>query len=283
MFMTNISPKKPVFSNGKHFVTYGYMAPEYGRAHRGTDLVPGAVGIDSAIVSIEDGIVESIKDSVRNTLDIKIPSNWQHPDVTGNVINIRHNDRFISKYCHLAFGSIRIKAGQRVSRGQIIAAIGNTGLSTAPHLHFEIVDSGNRVDPFPYLMGTIAFETSKINYSSALNNIDQIAKRVIAGEFGVGSERVERLSAAGHDPKAVQSRVNDILGASAVSAAAPPSLITNASSVIAAKKTIEDVAQEIIRNQGEWGNDPIRRQKLIAYGGESFRNAVQNRVNELLK
>ena len=49
------------------------------------------------------------------------------------------------------------------------------------------------------------------------------------------------------------------------------------------KKSVEEVAQEIFRGIGDWGNDPERKQKLIAYGGEQFRNDVQSRVNGLMK
>ena len=49
------------------------------------------------------------------------------------------------------------------------------------------------------------------------------------------------------------------------------------------KKSVEEVAQEIFRGIGDWGNDPERKQKLIAYGGEQFRNDVQARVNGLMK
>jgi len=47
------------------------------------------------------------------------------------------------------------------------------------------------------------------------------------------------------------------------------------------RKTVEEVAQEIWRGQGDWGNDPQRKQRLIDYGGLEFRNAVQRRLNEI--
>ena len=48
------------------------------------------------------------------------------------------------------------------------------------------------------------------------------------------------------------------------------------------RRTIEQVAQEIFRGQGGWGNNPQRRERLVAYGGVAFADAVQRRVNELV-
>jgi murein DD-endopeptidase MepM/ murein hydrolase activator NlpD len=59
----------------------------------------------------------------------------------GFIIKIRHkvNGKFItSSYMHLLKGSLKVKKGDRVKEGQIIAKLGNTGASTGPHLHFEI-------------------------------------------------------------------------------------------------------------------------------------------------
>jgi murein DD-endopeptidase MepM/ murein hydrolase activator NlpD len=60
-------------------------------------------------------------------------------------------------FMHLQTGSITVAEGQRVSTGQLIGAVGNTGRSFGPHLHFEVweggdwYDGGHPVDPLPYL------------------------------------------------------------------------------------------------------------------------------------
>ena len=96
-------------------------------------------------------------------------------------------------------------------------------------------------------------------------SIDDVARRVIAGEFGNGSDRANRLRAAGYDPNAVQRRVNELLGQGG-SAPAP------------AKKSIDTVAREVIR--GDWGNGQDRTNRLRAAGYDP--NAVQRRVNQLM-
>jgi murein DD-endopeptidase MepM/ murein hydrolase activator NlpD len=58
----------------------------------------------------------------------------------GNVVMIEHADRVHSVYAHLKPGSIKVKPGDRVKRGQVIAACGNSGNTTEPHLHFQLMD-----------------------------------------------------------------------------------------------------------------------------------------------
>jgi murein DD-endopeptidase MepM/ murein hydrolase activator NlpD len=63
--------------------------------------------------------------------------------VAGNYIVIRHNDSEYSMYAHLKSGSVKIKKGDLVKRGQVIANVGNTGSSTEPHLHFQLQDGSD--------------------------------------------------------------------------------------------------------------------------------------------
>lgn len=92
-------------------------------------------------------------------------------------------------------------------------------------------------------------------------SVDEIAQEVIRGEWGNGSDRRARIESAGYDYDAVQDRVNEILEG-------VPST---------PKKSIDELAQEVIR--GDWGNGSDRRKALESAGYDY--DAVQNRVNEL--
>jgi len=61
--------------------------------------------------------------------------------VAGNYVVIDHRNGEFSAYCHLQEGSVRVKPGDRVNKGMVIAKVGNTGNSGAPHLHFQLMDS----------------------------------------------------------------------------------------------------------------------------------------------
>lgn len=70
-------------------------------------------------------------------------------DVRGNAIYIDHGAGVFSGYFHLS--QILVEPGQAVERGQLIGRVGSTGLSTGPHLHFEIRVNGYNVSPWQWL------------------------------------------------------------------------------------------------------------------------------------
>jgi len=67
----------------------------------------------------------------------------------GNNVIIRHKHGFYTRYGHML--SFRVHAGQRVQQGEVIGYIGNTGLSTGPHVHYEVHIGSDVVDPYKYL------------------------------------------------------------------------------------------------------------------------------------
>ena len=68
----------------------------------------------------------------------------------GLVLEIDHGDGIVTRYAHCS--RVMAKPGQRVKRGQVVAAVGNSGLSTGPHLHYEIHVHGKVVDPLTYVL-----------------------------------------------------------------------------------------------------------------------------------
>jgi murein DD-endopeptidase MepM/ murein hydrolase activator NlpD len=67
----------------------------------------------------------------------------------GNNVIIRHKHGFYTRYAHMR--TFNVQAGQRVQQGQVIGTIGNTGLSTGPHLHYEVHIGSDVVDPYRYI------------------------------------------------------------------------------------------------------------------------------------
>ena len=63
----------------------------------------------------------------------------------GNHITIQHDHKHRSLYAHLS--EIFVEPGQEVRKGEVIGLSGNTGLSTSPHLHYEVFENGSNVDP----------------------------------------------------------------------------------------------------------------------------------------
>ena len=69
----------------------------------------------------------------------------------GNVVMIDHGNGVVTVYGHQRAGGIRVHRGQHVTRGQRIGTVGSTGLSTGPHLHFEVRVNGTPKNPMTYL------------------------------------------------------------------------------------------------------------------------------------
>jgi len=66
----------------------------------------------------------------------------------GKYIKIRHSDEYQTAYGHM--NEIKVKKGDKIKRGDIIGTIGSTGLSTGPHLHYEVIYKNQPVDPINY-------------------------------------------------------------------------------------------------------------------------------------
>jgi murein DD-endopeptidase MepM/ murein hydrolase activator NlpD len=100
------------------------------------------------IYACQDGIVESVSDSVEDNIVGKV--NF----ISTNQVKIRHslnNDIYYSVYLHLKKGTIPVKAGDNVVKGQFIGKVGNSGLSYAPHLHFGLFDQKRVSIPIIFL------------------------------------------------------------------------------------------------------------------------------------
>lgn len=72
-----------------------------------------------------------------------------HTPDYGNLVKIQHGSGLETRYAHAS--KLLVKAGDRVTKGQIVAEVGNTGRSTGPHLHYEIRLNGESLDPRKYL------------------------------------------------------------------------------------------------------------------------------------
>lgn len=73
----------------------------------------------------------------------------------GNLIKLKHEDNMVTYYAHLS--SIYVTVGEKVGKSDIIGALGNTGFSTGPHLHFELRVNDNPVNPAKYLIETVKY------------------------------------------------------------------------------------------------------------------------------
>ena len=113
------------FGNRIHPIT------KVNKPHAGIDI---AAPTGTAVKSVQGG---------------KVTFAGRGPGGYGNVIYIDHSDGTQTRYAHLS--KINVKKGQLVDSSQLIGAVGSTGYSTGPHLHFEVRKGGKAVNPRNYI------------------------------------------------------------------------------------------------------------------------------------
>ena len=85
----------------------------------------------------------------------------------GNHVRIDHGFGYVSIYAHM--DKIVVRRGNRVKRGDLIGYVGNTGRSVAPHLHYEIVKDGKKINPINFYSGSL----SPIEFEELVNQASQ--------------------------------------------------------------------------------------------------------------
>ena len=117
--------------------TTGVVTSPYGLRWGGSDFHPGidiANDMGTPIVATADGVVDY--------------AGWNAGGY-GNMVDINHGNGIMTRYGHAS--QVVVSAGQQVKRGQLIAYMGSTGFSTGPHVHYEVIINGQRVNPISYL------------------------------------------------------------------------------------------------------------------------------------
>lgn len=117
------------------------------------------------VVRASDGCPDHLKVSMTSTVRIWVQATFLfrpkrtagsvdiRPNV-GNYVMLRHSSGVVAFFAHLQSGSVRVKPGQQLGEGDLLGAVGNSGNSTAPHLHlnlFDQVDDLMRAIVVPFL------------------------------------------------------------------------------------------------------------------------------------
>jgi murein DD-endopeptidase MepM/ murein hydrolase activator NlpD len=142
-FLASIPAIQPISNKQlKHIASgYGYRVhPIYKtyKMHSGIDFTAPA---GTPIYATGDGRVENIEMGHRGY---------------GNHVIINHGFGYQSLYAHMQ--RIVAKPGKTIKRGELIGYVGNTGLSAAPHLHYEVIKNGNKVNPINYFFNDLSEE-----------------------------------------------------------------------------------------------------------------------------
>lgn len=228
-----MSLKNRVLESGLLEVTQEYKPG----VHNGIDVVNQNYTLGN-IVAHSDGVVVGSRNNC----------NGFENGSYGNYVKIKHDNGYYTLYGHMAYNTVRVSVGQRVSKGQVLGYMGNTGMSYGGHLHFEVRNTSDvRIDPTEYLNSDLPN-----SQSVPTKSVEELAQEVIAGKYGNGEDRKKAL---GDRYAEVQARVNEIL------APAPEPSVD-----------ILDLVRKTIR--GDFGNGEDRKSAL----GSNY-DEVQRQVN----
>lgn len=139
VLLTNRNLREEVYPQGRP-IEKGWISSHFGKRadpfsgkqefHRGVDF---AGKYYSNVVSVAGGVITEADDR----------SGY------GNLVEIDHGNGYVTRYGHNE--KMTVEIGQAVKKGQVIAKMGSTGRSTGPHVHFEVLKNGVRVDPMKFI------------------------------------------------------------------------------------------------------------------------------------
>ena len=121
--------KLPVPKNNLQRIDRTSSPAHLGKLRNAIDFI---VDESTAVLAAADGIVLFVNDSFN--IGGSNPIYWNHT----NFIVIEHSNEEYSRYDHLSFNSSKVRAGQNVKAGEVIARVGMTGYTYLPHLHFQV-------------------------------------------------------------------------------------------------------------------------------------------------
>ena len=244
------------------------------KGYNATDLAGKDTGIDDFIAPFSCRVLW--KDPVQNT-GVGLTNQFKVQLANGRIV--QPGELFILLWHDNWIGDLWV--GQLIPQGKVFYQEGTKGYATGNHVHVELsywkydgrypiyqLANGywtthgvelNIEDAF-YVNDTIIINSGGYTFKRYLpqKSTEEIAKEVIANKWGVGQDRVNRLTKAGYDPVVVQKTVNALLAVN--------------------RKSVQQIAQEVI--EGKWGVGSDRANRLTNAGYNY--NVVQTEVNRII-
>lgn len=107
------------------------------------DSIKNWLGYANDVLAVADGIVAATRNDFTESPALSGHPAYSSAEATGNYISINIDNGRFAFYEHLKPGSIRVKPGEHVKKGDVIASVGFTGQTTGPHLHFHVADANS--------------------------------------------------------------------------------------------------------------------------------------------
>jgi hypothetical protein len=181
--------------------------------HKGTDfrvLSLAAAKSGVPVLSAADGTVKGVRDGVEDTFVSPSTRATIAGRECGNGVVLDHTNGWESQYCHMMKGSVKVRTGDRVSRGDPLGFVGLSGLAEFAHVHFEVRRNGKPIDPFTGKPQSEACQTDPVPGSGLW---DERAARaftypdaaILGTGFAADPAMVERLETDDRPPEPVRT------------------------------------------------------------------------------
>jgi murein DD-endopeptidase len=124
-------------------------------AHGDVDAVEKALGYGADVLAVSDATVAALRNDMPEAARVSARVKHRQEDAAGNYVSLDLGGGRFAVYEHLKPGSVRVRPGQRVRRGEVVGQVGFTGDSTGPHLHLHVGDtaSPHAAEGRPFVFG----------------------------------------------------------------------------------------------------------------------------------
>ena len=110
-------------------------------ASQDENVIKNWLGYENEVIAVSDGVISSVADNFSESSTVSEHPKYPPEKATGNYVSIKIKNDCFAFYEHLKAGSLRVKPGQTVKKGDVIAKVGFTGQTSGPHLHFHLADN----------------------------------------------------------------------------------------------------------------------------------------------
>jgi hypothetical protein len=149
-------------------------------------------GYGENILAVGDGTVVRAIEGQPDQVPGALPENLDPRLADGNAVFLRLGDGRVVFYAHMIPGSVAVKEGERVVRGQVLGRVGNSGNSSAPHLHMHVMDRNAlfAANGLPYVFDSFDV-TGRIASTDAFNRAEATGEPARLGRVRTGPRRNE--------------------------------------------------------------------------------------------
>jgi murein DD-endopeptidase len=145
------------------------------------------LGYGEDVLAVSNATVAATRDDVSEGSLVSARRKHAIEDASGNYVALELRPGRYVLYEHLKPGSVRVKGGQRVRKGQVIASLGFTGDSTGPHLHLHVGDAAS-----PLGAEGLPFVFDRFTMLGVFTDMADLGKRRWAGAAGSAARQLER-------------------------------------------------------------------------------------------